>query len=411
MHRCHIHPRVSATRAGIFAVLLLSLALGPPVGSSVAASSVPVAPVLLAPDLSAPLASDTPTFQWASSASASVHLFELAVTPEQDATGQLAAPLLRKHLTTTSTPTDTPTNIHTNTPTPTLSPTVAATSPGHYVVSKQTNPSRSVVSDDTGHWVGTFTDGAVTVTLVGPARTFSEAGAAAPVTTNVWVRVLPVPFSGTVDEVWLNAVLTDQSSDVLQVAMQYITGALARFNDAGLQIASDAHYGPLLADGTRMEGSDFNDYLGMAWSYGATIDQPESDQSRSLDCSGFVRMVYGYRLGLPLVLDPDGVGLPRRAYQMLDSASGVVVLPNAGAQATDLGSLAPGDLVFFDAATNDGTQIDHVGIYLGRDTAGHARFISSWKMADGDTLGDNGGRSILDGTGLYAVTFRAARRL
>jgi hypothetical protein len=314
MHRCHIHPRVSATRAGIFAVLLLSLALGPPVGSSVAASSVPVAPVLLAPDLSAPLASDTPTFQWASSASASVHLFELAVTPEQDATGQLAAPLLRKHLTTTS--------------------------PGHYVVSKQTNPSRSVVSDDTGHWVGTFTDGAVTVTLVGPARTFSEATAAAPVTTNVWVRVLPVPFSGTVDEVWLNAVLTDQSSDVLQVATQYITGAPARFNDAGLQIASDAHYGPLLADGTRTEGSDFNDYLGMAWSYGATIDQPESDQFRSLNCSGFVRMVYGYRLGLPLVLDPDGVGLPRRAYQMLDSASGVVVLPNAGAQATDLGSRA-----------------------------------------------------------------------
>ncbi len=73
--------------------------------------------------------------------------------------------------------------------------------------------------------------------------------------------------------------------------------------------------------------------------------------------------------------------------------------------------LQPGDVVAFDASTTDGTRIDHVGIFLGRDSLGHDRFISSRKTADGPTLGDLGGRSVLDGTGLYAVSFRTARRI
>ena len=73
--------------------------------------------------------------------------------------------------------------------------------------------------------------------------------------------------------------------------------------------------------------------------------------------------------------------------------------------------LRPGDLVFFDASIDDGTQLDHVGLYLGIDTSGHPRFVSSRKSVDGPTMGDAGGNSTLDGTMLYARTFRAARRL
>jgi hypothetical protein len=48
---------------------------------------------------------------------------------------------------------------------------------------------------------------------------------------------------------------------------------------------------------------------------------------------------------------------------------------------------------------------------MGKDVAGHPRFISSRKTADGPTFGDVGGRSTLDGTGLYASSLRAFRRL
>ena len=74
-------------------------------------------------------------------------------------------------------------------------------------------------------------------------------------------------------------------------------------------------------------------------------------------------------------------------------------------------ALQAGDLVFFDASTTDGTQIDHAGIYLGSDSSGRARFISSRQTADGPTLGDVGGASILTGTGYWATAFRAVRRL
>jgi hypothetical protein len=73
--------------------------------------------------------------------------------------------------------------------------------------------------------------------------------------------------------------------------------------------------------------------------------------------------------------------------------------------------MLPGDLVFHDASTNDGADIDHVGIYLGKDDRGGHRFISSRKTANGPTMGDAGGVSLLNGNGLYAKSFVAARRL
>jgi hypothetical protein len=121
-------------------------------------------------------------------------------------------------------------------------------------------------------------------------------------------------------------------------------------------------------------------------------------------------MVLGRRLGLPMALDPNGRDLPRRAVHMGASAPGVITIPNRGTQVTDLRRLLPGDLVLFDASTDDGTDIDHVGMYLGRDDAGRYRFLSSRKSADGPTMGDVRGRSVLDGTGLYATAFRIARR-
>jgi hypothetical protein len=88
-----------------------------------------------------------------------------------------------------------------------------------------------------------------------------------------------------------------------------------------------------------------------------------------------------------------------------------LIVPDAGVQIKDFARLVAGDLLFFDADPNDGTRIDHVGMYLGLDVGHHHRFISSRKGANGPTLGDYRGKSILDGAGLYARSFRAVRRL
>jgi cell wall-associated NlpC family hydrolase len=297
--------------------------------------------------------------------------------------------------------------------TTTTSPTSAVVVPGTTGTlheERLASPSRVVVRDDRGP-VATFTVGSRTVTLRGPQRVFAESTTAATITTTTWVRLLAQPFTGTVDYGWLTVRAGDASDDVLELARQYVTGAPERRDATGLRIAGDASYGPLQADGTRAEGSDFNDYLGVPWSYGATVDQPEADQFGALDCSGYVRAVFGHRAGVPMTLQPDGTRLPRRAVQMSDSAPGVVVIPNAGTRPASLTALLPGDLVFFDASIDDGTLVDHVGIYLGLDSAGAPRFVSSRKGADGPTMGDVRGRSTLSGSGLYATSFRAARRV
>jgi cell wall-associated NlpC family hydrolase len=239
--------------------------------------------------------------------------------------------------------------------------------------------------------------------------------------TREWVRTLPLPFDGTFEAAtrsWLQGVAGNSRPDVLAVAMEYVEGAPPVRGD-GLQIAGDADYGPLSPAGQRLEGADFNDYLGISWTYpDGTVDRPEKAQFRCLDCSGFVRMVFGYRGGLPLgplsspgSERPGPAALPRRAVQMEASSFGVVVLPNRGVPPSDLSGLQAGDLVFFDADPGDGPAVDHVGIYLGRDDGGHHRFLSSRKGANGPTLGDVRGASVLDGTGLYARAFRSAKRL
>jgi cell wall-associated NlpC family hydrolase len=121
-------------------------------------------------------------------------------------------------------------------------------------------------------------------------------------------------------------------------------------------------------------------------------------------------MVFGYRGGIPLILTPNGVALPRRAIQQHTGGPGTLVIDST-VQVADFARLQAGDLVCIDTDADDGSQADHVGVYLGPDAGGHHRFHSSRKSADGPTLGDIRGKSPLDSTDLYARSFHAARRL
>ena len=277
------------------------------------------------------------------------------------------------------------------------------------------------VCNPRGRWLATFANGAHTAVLAGPRRRFAEGKAS--VSHAKWVRTYPAPFAGEVDQDWLERALAANEArvpDVLTIAMQYIRGALA-IHEGDLQIAGDARYGPG-TEKRRQEGSDFNDYLGVTWTYpDEPEDPPEQKQFQCLDCSGYMRMVWGYRHHLPgagyedriplsVAPKPDRRSIPRRAYQIYESAPGVIIIPRAG-QVTDFSRLSVGDLVFFDADTKDGPQIDHVGMYLGRDSYQRYRFISSRKKRNGPTLGDYKGASLLDGTGLYARSFCAVRRI
>lgn len=277
-------------------------------------------------------------------------------------------------------------------------------------------PARTMVTDASGAWLATFTDGARTVTLAGPERIFAEpAHTRATVMHGVWVRLLPAPFDGRVDEAWLAAARADTTPDLLAAGMQYVHGAPRLRDAAGRRLAGDAHYGPADRDGRLGEGADFNDFVGVRWRHPDGTDPAEAAQRGSLDCSGFVRMVFGYRGGVPMARRAGGAdALPRRAHQMEEAAPGIMLAAREGVPPAAVEVLAPGDLVFFDVSADDGPRTDHVGIYLGVDSDGRRRFLSSRKRADGPTMGDTGGRSVLDpvdGRGLYALGFRAVRRL
>jgi cell wall-associated NlpC family hydrolase len=290
------------------------------------------------------------------------------------------------------------------------------------ILNRRRRGSHLEVRDGDGRWLATFTDDARTVLLAGPRRSFGEGRVA--VSHARWVRSFPAPFAGRLDPGWLREALAANAArvaDVLAIAMQYIRRAPPLDDENGLQIAGDARYGPGGQE-NREEGSDFNDYLGVTATYpGEAPDPPERRQFRCLDCSGYLRMVWGYRHHLPgagyedrvplsVGPKPDRSTMPRRAHQIFDSAPGVVVISRQR-PVTDFAPLQVGDLVFFDADTGDGPQVDHVGMYLGRDLDGRYRFISSRKARNGPTLGDYHGASLLDGTGLYARSFCGARRL
>lgn len=281
------------------------------------------------------------------------------------------------------------------------------------------NPGRTVVRDPSGAVLATFTDGARTVALTGPARTFAEPRfTTATITTTTWVRLAPQVWAPGAEKAawfgkWFETARRDTSPDVFAVAMQYADGAADEKNAEELTFRGDAIFGPVEPAGyARLEQSDFLDYLGISYTFSdAGTKEPKPAHWGALDCSGFVRTVYGYRLGYPLLGTNDaGPGLPRRAYAIAAKGPGVELIPNTGTRVTTYDALQPGDLVFFEVEGSV-AELDHVGIFVGLDSAGHYRFMSSRERANGPTFGDLGGTSLLDDGGMYSRAWRAARRI
>jgi hypothetical protein len=276
--------------------------------------------------------------------------------------------------------------------------------------SRLENPARSVLRGTDGQIKGVFTDGARTVTLTGPARTFQEPASTEGAEKEKWF------------EDWYAEYVGSEEDDIFAFAFQYVAGAPEKKDEQGTVYAGDAAFGPLNTTGAeggdlRLEQSDFYDYLGAPYSFrDGVTGQPEDLRARSLDCSGFMRMVWGYRGRYPLMSsDKAGDGLPRTANGMARSDEGLDVLPLNGVTAEDrpsaIDQLQPGDLVFFKLDTRTGERLDHVGTVLGHDTEGHLIFVSSREEVNGPTIGDIGGVSRLDGNGYYAKTLRSAKRL
>jgi cell wall-associated NlpC family hydrolase len=222
------------------------------------------------------------------------------------------------------------------------------------------------------------------------------------VRTYAWVRLAPSPWRfGQQQQAWFRTwfgeKVGDRSPDLFAGAVRYLSG---RPRDAG--------FGPPTQDtGDRVRGADWNDYLGVAWA----DRQPRPSLSRDLDCSGYIRLVYGHDMGVRLFGDrsPHADGLGRLSRSMAAAAPGIEVADSRPHQLTDLRLLQPGDLVFF--ALHDNTKISHMGFFLGVDERGHHRFVSSRMRANGPTFGDAGGAGILDGDGYYARHLRVIRRL
>ncbi|MER6468588.1 NlpC/P60 family protein [Streptomyces collinus] len=287
------------------------------------------------------------------------------------------------------------------------------------------NPTRSVLRGENGDILGTFTDGARTATLRGPSRTFTEPAATkSRVVTQDWVRLMPEAWhKGAEKEKWFKDWFKEyngsEADDIFAIAFQYVQGAPVKKDDEGVPYAGDAVFGPFKEDGVdRLEQNDFYDYLGINYTFrNGTTMVARKERYRALDCSGFMRMVWGYRARFPLMAtNTDGDGLPRSADGMARSKVGVDVLKLSGpspwyTRPQNIDVVQPGDLLFFKMDHRTGNHLDHVAMYLGVDTDGHRVFISSRKEVNGPTMGDKGGASRIDGNGFYAGLLRSAKRL
>ncbi|AZK92676.1 MULTISPECIES: NlpC/P60 family protein [Streptomyces] len=243
-----------------------------------------------------------------------------------------------------------------------------------------------------------------------------------------WVRVLPEPFTGTWTagvEQQIRGWLGSTAPDALAYGFQFLPGAprVTSYRSGppehGAPVLGESDYGPPLTGGAREEGADFHEYMGVNWTFarvpaGSLTKTAEPRFLGALDCSGYIRMVYGYHLGVPLAHESDHTSpglLPRTAKNQAARAPGTRIAHSASASPPPLTALQVGDLVFFDAEGAPEDGIDHVGIHLGRDTAGVPRFLSSRKTPNGPTAADLGGASTLTGTGTYATKLRTVHRL
>ncbi|MEH0844770.1 hypothetical protein V6U81_20510 [Micromonospora sp. CPCC 205711] len=278
-------------------------------------------------------------------------------------------------------------------------------------------PDRTQVRDASGRVLAVFTDGARTVRISGPRRTFTDPRfTRASVTTDAWIRLAPRTWREGSEKApwfrpWLDGALRNLGRDALAISMDYLDGVPSRTDPKGRRFAGDASFGPLDAadpDG-RAEDSDFHDYLGVEWDFpDSGPARPAAGRLGSLDSSGLIRMVYGHRMGCLLRgTDTRGPGLPRHAFAIAGFGPGAVLVPNTGRAVRDYGVLQEGDLVFFNDGGSAGTAITRSGIYLGVDDTGHHRFLSSQAKADGPTFG---GDSVLDGS-VWSGRFLTARRI
>jgi cell wall-associated NlpC family hydrolase len=297
-----------------------------------------------------------------------------------------------------------------------------------YEMVRASNPPRTIVRDDAGNWRATYTDGAFTVRHSGPSRTFSEpvmsgvTGGTQTVAHNSYVRVMTSkwPSGAMPTAAQVDALLARTDPDMFAVAFEYVTGQpkVATPDSTAYNgerwVSGDAAYGDDV-------GADFNDHLGLDWNYGSSYggtDYNETAEYGHLDCSGYVRMVFGYRLGMTLAksgYERPTVAIARTSAMQADSSDsvGVSIIAPQNKKPSSFGNLAPGDLVFFDSHGSD-NEIDHVGIYLGVDNEGNDRVLSSRKALDGPTMKDDAAGtnpSILNGTGYMPSGLRSARRL
>ncbi|MFD5469634.1 NlpC/P60 family protein [Streptomyces sp. NPDC127105] len=246
------------------------------------------------------------------------------------------------------------------------------------------------------------------------------------VTHGDWVRVLPEPFDGTWTaelERTIRGWAGSTVPDALSFAAMFLPGAPAvTAGDGpakGKQVLGEAGYGYLNAQGYRMVGADFHEYMNVGWTFSdGAYTGPSSKDVGNLDCSGYTRMVYGYHMGVPMAAKADTSGnrIPRQSRDMADYTPGVLIDRTDGVRPPAATLLQPGDLVLFNADSGDDgdprtAAVDHVGIYLGRDSAGNRRFLSSRKTVNGPTMADLAGASLLDGTGLYAESLHTVRRV
>lgn len=173
------------------------------------------------------------------------------------------------------------------------------------------NPERSVLRGADGAVLATFTDGARTASLTGKSRTFTEpATTTTRVVTETWVRLLPEGWRPGAEreqwfQDWFKKYYGSEEDDLFAIAFQYGDQAPVKKDAAGVQYAGDAIFGPLNPNGSegndlRLEQSDFYDYLGIPYTFrNGTTERPEKAKHRALDCSGFIRTVFGYRGRFP----------------------------------------------------------------------------------------------------------------
>lgn len=191
-------------------------------------------------------------------------------------------------------------------------PAGAALKSGKETWERLNAPARTVLRDAGGKVLATFTDHARTATLTGPSRTFAEpTNTKSRVVTENWVRLMPEKWKKGAEKQqwfkdWFKTFYGSEEDDLFAFAFQYVEGAPVKKDDEGVSYAGDAQFGPINPNGSegndlRLEQSDFFDYLGIPYTFrNGVTRQPEKQRYRSMDCSGFMRTILGYRARYPL---------------------------------------------------------------------------------------------------------------